>query len=336
MYAGLGGVLARAGLRAHRARDLRLPALDRLPGDDRHRRARLDRRRDRRRGARHRAAAGPRPLQRLAAVRRRAGQRRPAGRRRPRASSTAPRSSPSSSSRPTGWPASARRFAAPARRQPPAPFNRRRAPHERPTQVPRQLARRRRCCWPAPSAAAAARARSRRIVGRRRVRVDQDRPRRHRQARSRLGLLTDLSRRLRAARQADRPGAPSCTGRSRTPAGGVCDRTVKLVVKDHGYDPQKAVVQYRDARPTSPALQQLLGSPITAALLPTLKKDSMLSLLAAWPSSLLSNDVHHRDRRDLRHRDDQRPRLPHGARASSRRATRSATSTSRATTARTA
>ena len=37
-------------------------------------------------------------------------------------------------------------------------------------------------------------------------------------------------------------------------------------------------------------LQQLLGSPITAALLPTLKSDSMLSLLSAWPSSLLGND----------------------------------------------
>jgi ABC-type branched-subunit amino acid transport system substrate-binding protein len=71
--------------------------------------------------------------------------------------------------------------------------------------------------------------------------------------------------------------------------GGVCDRKVKLVVKDHGYDPQKAVVQYRELSDVA-ALQQLLGSPITAALLPTLKSDSMLSLLAAWPSSLLGND----------------------------------------------
>jgi ABC-type branched-subunit amino acid transport system substrate-binding protein len=65
---------------------------------------------------------------------------------------------------------------------------------------------------------------------------------------------------------------------------------VQLDIKDHGYDPQKAVVQYRDMSQSVAALQQLLGSPITAALLPTLKTDSMLSLLSAWPSSLLSND----------------------------------------------
>ncbi|HWH95754.1 MAG TPA: ABC transporter substrate-binding protein, partial [Baekduia sp.] len=72
--------------------------------------------------------------------------------------------------------------------------------------------------------------------------------------------------------------------------GGVCGRTVKLIVKDHGYDPQKAVVQYRDMAPKIAGLQQLLGSPITAALLPTLETDKMVSLLSAWPPSLLSKD----------------------------------------------
>ena len=42
--------------------------------------------------------------------------------------------------------------------------------------------------------------------------------------------------------------------------------------------------------PKIAGLEQLLGSPITAALLPTLKQDSMISLLSAWPPSLLSND----------------------------------------------
>jgi ABC-type branched-subunit amino acid transport system substrate-binding protein len=72
--------------------------------------------------------------------------------------------------------------------------------------------------------------------------------------------------------------------------GGVCNRQVKLIIKDHGYDPQKAVVQYRDLGPKVAGLQQLLGSPITAALLPTLKSDSMISLLSAWPPSLLGNN----------------------------------------------
>ena len=104
-----------------------------------------------------------------------------------------------------------------------------------------------------------------------------------------LGLLTDLSGVFAAL------GKPIVQGTQmfwdeQNANGGVCDRKVKLIVKDHGYDPQKAVVQYRDLSQNVVGLQQLLGSPITAALLPTLKSDSMLSMLAAWPSSLLSND----------------------------------------------
>ena len=78
--------------------------------------------------------------------------------------------------------------------------------------------------------------------------------------------------------------------KERNAQGGVCNRQVKLVIRDHGYDPQKAVVQYREISRNVLALQQLLGSPITAALLPTMKTDRMPALLAAWPSSLLVND----------------------------------------------
>ncbi|MEA2293925.1 MAG: hypothetical protein QOE86_1564 [Solirubrobacteraceae bacterium] len=104
-----------------------------------------------------------------------------------------------------------------------------------------------------------------------------------------LGALTDLSGVFAAL------GKPIVQGTNmfwtqQNNKGGVCGRKVKVIVKDHGYDPQKAVVQYRDLSTNVVGLQQLLGSPITAALLPTLKNDSMLSMLAAWPSSLLSND----------------------------------------------
>lgn len=104
-----------------------------------------------------------------------------------------------------------------------------------------------------------------------------------------LGVMTDVSGVFAAL------GAPIVQGtqlfwEQQNEAGGVCDRTVKLVVKDHGYDPQKAVVQYRELADVA-ALQQLLGSPMTAALLPRLKSDRMLALLAAWPSSLLGEDV---------------------------------------------
>ena len=92
--------------------------------------------------------------------------------------------------------------------------------------------------------------------------------------------------------------------------GGVCDRQVELVVKDHGYDPQKGVSLYREIEPNVLALQQLLGSPVAAALLPSIQKDGMLTALAAWPSQLTANPNILVERRDLRHRGDQRHRLP--------------------------
>jgi ABC-type branched-subunit amino acid transport system substrate-binding protein len=104
-----------------------------------------------------------------------------------------------------------------------------------------------------------------------------------------LGVLTDLSGTFAPLAQ-PLTKANQMYWKAQNAAGGVCGRKVNLIIKDHGYDPQKAVVQYRDLGPKVAALQQLLGSPITAALLPTLKSDSMLSLLSAWPSSLLGND----------------------------------------------
>jgi ABC-type branched-subunit amino acid transport system substrate-binding protein len=104
-----------------------------------------------------------------------------------------------------------------------------------------------------------------------------------------LGILTDLSG-VFAPLAKPLTQANQLFWKERNAQGGVCKRQVELMVKDHGYDPQKAVVQYRDFSASVAGLQQLLGSPITAALLPTLKQDSMLALLSAWPSSLLSND----------------------------------------------
>jgi ABC-type branched-subunit amino acid transport system substrate-binding protein len=105
----------------------------------------------------------------------------------------------------------------------------------------------------------------------------------------RLGLLTDLSG-VFAPLAKPIVQETQLYWKEQNAKGGVCDRTVELVVKDHGYDPQKAVVQYRELSSDVAGLQQLLGSPITAALLPTLKSDKMIALLAAWPSSLLVND----------------------------------------------
>jgi ABC-type branched-subunit amino acid transport system substrate-binding protein len=104
-----------------------------------------------------------------------------------------------------------------------------------------------------------------------------------------LGALTDLSGVFAPLAQ-PLTQANQLYWKQQNAKGGVCGRKVELEVKDHGYDPQKAVVQYRDFSSGVLGLQQLLGSPITAALLPTLKDDSMISLLSAWPSSLLPNE----------------------------------------------
>lgn len=104
-----------------------------------------------------------------------------------------------------------------------------------------------------------------------------------------LGVLTDLSG-VFAALAKPLTAAQELYWEKQNAAGGACDRKVELVIKDHGYDPQKAVSLYRDISPRVAGLQQLLGSPVAAALLPAMDRDDMYAGLAAWPSSLLSND----------------------------------------------
>ena len=104
-----------------------------------------------------------------------------------------------------------------------------------------------------------------------------------------LGVLTDLSGIFSPFGQ-PLTQAHQLFWKQQNAAGGVCNRQVRLLIKDHGYDPQQAVVQYREMGPKIAAMQDLLGSPITAALLPTLKRDNMPSVLSSWASSLLANN----------------------------------------------
>jgi ABC-type branched-subunit amino acid transport system substrate-binding protein len=69
--------------------------------------------------------------------------------------------------------------------------------------------------------------------------------------------------------------------------GGVCKRDVKLQVQDHGYDPQKAVSLYRSMSPNIVALQQVLGGPTSAAVLPLAQQDSVYVGGVGWASSAL-------------------------------------------------
>ena len=75
-------------------------------------------------------------------------------------------------------------------------------------------------------------------------------------------------------------------------AGKICGRTIELDVKDHGYDVQKAASLYAAQAPKVAGVLQLLGSPMTTALLPNLATDHMLAATATWASTLLkSNDI---------------------------------------------
>lgn len=75
-------------------------------------------------------------------------------------------------------------------------------------------------------------------------------------------------------------------------AGGICGRQIELEVQDHGYDVQKAVALYAQEQPNVAGMLQMLGSPMTTALLDQLKTDHMLGATATWASTLLrSNDI---------------------------------------------
>jgi ABC-type branched-subunit amino acid transport system substrate-binding protein len=72
-------------------------------------------------------------------------------------------------------------------------------------------------------------------------------------------------------------------------SGGVCGRSVEVTVKDHGYDPQKAVSVYREISGDVLAMQTVLGSPIVSALRASFDQDNMPVGVAGWPASVLSD-----------------------------------------------
>jgi ABC-type branched-subunit amino acid transport system substrate-binding protein len=71
--------------------------------------------------------------------------------------------------------------------------------------------------------------------------------------------------------------------------GGVCDRKVEFVVKDHGYNAQNAATTYAQIKDDTLALDELLGSPMIAGLSQDIQNDKMLTLAVSWSSNLLGN-----------------------------------------------
>ncbi|MFJ4716654.1 ABC transporter substrate-binding protein [Streptomyces sp. NPDC088785] len=103
-----------------------------------------------------------------------------------------------------------------------------------------------------------------------------------------LGVLTDMT------------GVYATLGKSVTQAqqlyvkqtnasGGICGYQLKLTVRDHGYDPQKAVAGYTELEPNVLGFTQFIGSPFVAAVEKRIGQDKALVLPQAWSANLLGD-----------------------------------------------
>ncbi|WP_406863934.1 ABC transporter substrate-binding protein [Streptomyces sp. HUAS MG47] len=73
-------------------------------------------------------------------------------------------------------------------------------------------------------------------------------------------------------------------------AGGICGRKLELTVRDHGYDPQKALAAYTELEPKVVGYAQFIGSPFVAAAKQRIDaQDKVLVLPQAWSASLLGS-----------------------------------------------
>ncbi|NKZ05675.1 ABC transporter substrate-binding protein [Actinomadura latina] len=110
--------------------------------------------------------------------------------------------------------------------------------------------------------------------------------------------VTDTTIRVGAA--TDLTGVYAPLGKSLTQAqqmyfeqvnaqGGVCGRKVELVVRDHGYDVQKAVAGYSEMQADVIGLAQFVGSPMVTALKQRITSDKMFVIPNAWATTLLGD-----------------------------------------------
>jgi ABC-type branched-subunit amino acid transport system substrate-binding protein len=70
-------------------------------------------------------------------------------------------------------------------------------------------------------------------------------------------------------------------------AGGVCNRQIKIELRDTAFDPQKAVAAYNELEPSVAGFSQLFGSAPTAALISSVENDKVLTMPAGFSADLL-------------------------------------------------
>ncbi|GAA1917663.1 ABC transporter substrate-binding protein [Streptomyces sodiiphilus] len=77
-------------------------------------------------------------------------------------------------------------------------------------------------------------------------------------------------------------------------AGGICDRQLKLEVRDHGYEAEKAISAYTELEPSVLAFVQFIGSPYVTAVKERIdEQDEVVVLPQAWSASLLGSKYIH-------------------------------------------
>ncbi|MGW0554038.1 ABC transporter substrate-binding protein [Streptomyces sp. NPDC002926] len=104
-----------------------------------------------------------------------------------------------------------------------------------------------------------------------------------------LGVLTDMTG-VYASLGKSVTQAQQLWAKQTNAAGGICGRTIELTVRDHGYDPQKAVAAYTELEPKVLGFSQFIGSPFVAAVKGRIDgQDKALVVPQAWSASLLGS-----------------------------------------------
>ncbi|GGW24990.1 ABC transporter substrate-binding protein [Streptomyces xantholiticus] len=104
-----------------------------------------------------------------------------------------------------------------------------------------------------------------------------------------LGVLTDMTG-VYASLGKSVTQAQQLWAKQTNAAGGICDRKIELTVRDHGYDPQKAVAGYTELEPKVLGFAQFIGSPFVAAVEQRIDgQNKGLVLPQAWSASLLGS-----------------------------------------------
>ncbi|SEH00979.1 ABC-type branched-chain amino acid transport system, substrate-binding protein [Nonomuraea solani] len=103
-----------------------------------------------------------------------------------------------------------------------------------------------------------------------------------------LGMLLDLSGAFATSGKTSNAGSQFAVDEINA-EGGVCGRKIELVIRDHGYDVQKAVTAYDEIAPEVLGFLNVYGSAITSALRDKISSNDVLVGLTAFAPTLLGD-----------------------------------------------